>query len=141
VTHGAPFTNIDGLKSCDPLVVETATAWFVYRVLPMSNEVLGWAAGKGAQENCRGVAPLPPPYRDVPGQQIVTPDAVSVVGPESMPTSDVGIAPAAHARLITLTTCHPRFSARQRLIVHGVLVAQYPRTGQRPPELGAEVIQ
>jgi sortase (surface protein transpeptidase) len=38
--------------------------------------------------------------------------------------------------LITLTTCHPQFSARQRLIVHGILVAQYGKTpGQKPAEL------
>jgi sortase A len=26
--------------------------------------------------------------------------------------------------LITLTTCHPRFSGRERLIIHGVLEGQ-----------------
>ncbi|MEB3370698.1 hypothetical protein [Saccharopolyspora mangrovi] len=42
-------------------------------------------------------------------------------------------------RLITLTTCNPEFSARERLIVHGVLTTQYPKIAEhpelRPPEL------
>ena len=41
--------------------------------------------------------------------------------------------------MITLTTCHPRFSAAKRLVIHGVFVKQYPKNpanpGARPPEL------
>lgn len=135
VTHGAPFGEVDLLGSCDALVVETASSWFVYRVLPMRDEVAGWAAGKGAQARCRGVAPLPEPYRDVPGRLVVEPAAVSRVAP--VPGGSPGAEPALadRARLITLTTCHPRYSARERLIVHGVLVAQYPRGAGRPAEL------
>jgi sortase A len=40
---------------------------------------------------------------------------------------------------IVLTTCHPRFSAKQRLIMHGVFIKQYPKDpanpGARPTEL------
>ena len=41
-------------------------------------------------------------------------------------------------KLITLTTCHPQFSDRERLIVHGVQVASYRKfEGERPVELTA----
>jgi len=134
VTNGAPFRDIGSLGSCDPLVVETSSEWLVYRVLPLADEVSGWADGKGAQERCRGVAPLPPPYDAVPGAQVVPPSAVQVVAP--VPGArDVEVAPAERARLITLTTCYPAFSARERLVVHGVLVARRPHSAASPSEL------
>ncbi len=135
VGRGAPFNDLDLLESCDALVVETSTEWFVYRVLPLQGETPGWAKGKGAQERCRGVAPLPPPYPEVPGKEIVTPSDGSVIAPVPGQDRDTALPPDADARLITLTTCHPKFSARERLIVHGVLVAQYPTGGERPAEL------
>lgn len=53
----------------------------------------------------------------VTGRQIVEPDDVEVIAPvpnhpRRRPTE----------RLITLTTCHPKYSAAERLIVHGRLV-------------------
>jgi sortase A len=36
-------------------------------------------------------------------------------------------------RLLTLTTCHPKFSARQRLILHAQLDGQPRPTSQGPP--------
>ena len=65
-------------------------------------------------------------YR-VTGSQIVTPDRVDVIAPNP---GDPQAAPA--ERLITLTACHPRFSARQRYVVSGVLDSFTPR-GQAPP--------
>ncbi|MCA1672476.1 MAG: class E sortase, partial [Actinobacteria bacterium] len=135
VGKGAPFNDLDLLESCDALVVETRTEWFVYRVLPLQGEAPGWAEGEGAQERCRGVAPLPPPYPEVPGKEIVPPSDGSVIAPVPGQPRDAALPPDAEARLITLTTCHPKFSARERLIVHGVLVAQYPKGGERPAEL------
>jgi sortase A len=135
VSHGAPFTHIDRLESCDALIVETVREWFVYRVLPMRGEVPGWAKGKGAQPRCRGVTPLSAPYPQVPGQQIVLPSDGSVIAAVPGESRYATPPPAAKAQLITLTTCHPRFSAQQRLIVHGVLVARYPADGAQPAEL------
>jgi sortase (surface protein transpeptidase) len=44
--------------------------------------------------------------------------------------------PADAQRMITLTTCHPKFSDRQRMIIHGVLTASYPKSdGFVPPEM------
>ena len=92
VGRGSPFLEIDELRAGDPIVVETADSWYVYRVL-------GPAQG------------------GVPGQQVVSPSDVSVIAPtpngppEGSPTG----------AYLTLTTCHPEYSARQRLIVHAVL--------------------
>jgi sortase A len=133
VTHGAPFTHIDQLQSCDALIVETAREWFVYRVLPMRGEMARWAEGKGAQPRCHGIAPLSSPDSEVPGQEVVPPSDVSVIAPGL--SRDVA---GPSAQMITLTTCHPKFSAQQRLIVHGVLVAQYPANGTPPTELREE---
>lgn len=134
VGDGAPFNDLDLLQSCDAMVVETRDRWFVYQVLPLTDEVSGWASGKGAIPQCRGVAPLPEPYPEVPGQQIVMPWQGEVIDP--VPGGSAAQLPSEQrASLITLTTCHPRFSAEQRLIIHGVLTAQYPKDGPRPPAL------
>jgi sortase A len=67
------------------------------------------------------------------GKAIVLPSQVQVIAPVP---GQPGRAPS--NRLITLTTCHPQFSASQRLIVHGILVASYRKmAGERPVELTA----
>jgi sortase (surface protein transpeptidase) len=69
----------------------------------------------------------------VVGKTIVLPKQAEVIAPVPGQPSRTPI-----SRLITLTTCHPQFSARQRLIVHGVLVASYRKVeGERPVELTA----
>jgi sortase A len=100
VGKGSPFLDADQLRPGDPIVVETADAWYVYRVLgdPATGDYATDPSG-------------------IPGQQIVKPADVSVIAP--VPNSP-GVAPAGAAYL-TLTTCHPKYSAHQRLIVHAVL--------------------
>ena len=95
---GSPFKELDELRPGDPVIVETADAWYVYRVLgdPASGDF--------------GTGP-------VPGQQIVAPTDVAVISPTPLAPAE---APSTGAYL-TLTTCHPEYSARQRLIVHAVL--------------------
>ncbi|MGH3838378.1 MAG: class E sortase [Pseudonocardiaceae bacterium] len=135
VGKGAPFNSLDLLSSCDAIVVETVDRWFVYRVLPMRGESAGWAAGKASQPQCRGVDPLTGRYADVVGKAIVLPSQTEVIDPVP---GQPDLAAKRDIELITLTTCHPQFSNRQRLIVHGILVAQYPKVaGQRPAELTA----
>ena len=97
VGKGSPFLDADQLRPGDPIVVETADSWFVYRVLgdPATGNYTTDASG-------------------IPGQEIVRPSDVSVIAPTP------GGA-AATAAYLTLTTCHPKYSARQRLIVHAVL--------------------
>jgi sortase A len=88
------------MRPGDPIVVETADAWFVYRVLgdPATGSFTGDPSG-------------------IPGQEIVLPTEVSVISPTPGAAAD---APATGAYL-TLTTCHPKFSAQQRLIIHARL--------------------
>ncbi|MEI4271670.1 class E sortase [Klenkia sp. LSe6-5] len=93
VGKGSPFLDLDQLRAGDPIVIETETDWYVYRVLG------------GDDPN------------GIPGQQIVLPTDVSVIAPTPNGPLD---GPASGAYL-TLTTCHPKFSARERLIVHAVL--------------------
>ena len=40
-------------------------------------------------------------------------------------------------KLLTLTTCNPKYSARQRLIVFAVLDAALPKSQGEPPALTA----
>jgi len=91
VGKGSPFLDLDEMQPGDPIVVETADSWFVYRVLVQD------AGG-------------------IPGLQVVAPTDVGVIAP----TPDAP-GTAASGSYLTLTTCHPEYSARQRLIVHAVL--------------------
>lgn len=100
VGRGSSFLYIDELRPGDPIIVETPAAWYVYRVLgdPASGSFTGDPSG-------------------IPGQQIVRPDDIQVVAPT--PNGPVGGPPT--GAYLTLTTCHPEYSARERLIVHAAL--------------------
>jgi sortase (surface protein transpeptidase) len=137
VGKGAPFNDIDLLSSCDAVVVETRDNWFVYRVLPRSDEANGWATGKGKQVKCKNVAPLGGPYSGLAGQEIVLPSQGTVVAP--VPHQDAIPNGGAQVGLMTLTTCNPKFSDRQRLIVHAVLVHQIPKGQLKPGQLPDEL--
>ncbi len=141
VGNGAPFNDLDLLQSCDAIVTETADAWYVYRVLPMADEVDGWSAGRGAQPSCTGadgeadpVTPLGGDYTRVVGRDIVEPSRGDVIAP--VPESP-GASPS--VAILTLTTCEPRFSARQRMIIHAVLVQTREKAGSPPGQLPPEL--
>lgn len=68
-------------------------------------------------------------YR-VTSTQVVTPAQTEVVAPVP---GDPGAVPT--ERVITLTTCHPMFSARERFIVHGTLDYWAPVADGIPTEL------
>ncbi|GGS18857.1 class E sortase [Actinokineospora fastidiosa] len=138
VGKGAPFNDIDLLNSCDAIVVETRYNWFVYRVLPKADEVADWAGTRAADPRCVGVSPLGAPYDKVVGQRIVSPGQGEVVAPvPGLPGAENSV--GEQVTLMTLTTCHPRFSDRERLIVHAVMVKQWEKDpnnpGALPPEL------
>jgi hypothetical protein len=88
------------LQPGEPIVLETADSWFVYRVLgdPATGEFTGDPSG-------------------IPGQQIVRPEDVEVISPTPNAAADA----APTGAYLTLTTCHPRYSARQRLVIHARL--------------------
>jgi sortase (surface protein transpeptidase) len=100
VGKGSPFLDLDAMQPGDPVVVETADSWFVYRVLgdPATGDFAADPSG-------------------IPGQQIVRPEAIEVISP----TPGAAETAAPSGAYLTLTTCHPRYSARQRLIVHARL--------------------
>ncbi|CCG01259.1 Putative Sortase protein [Blastococcus saxobsidens DD2] len=100
VGKGSPFLELDLVQPGDPIVVETADSWFVYRVL-------GNAATGNVDTDPSGI----------PGRHIVRPETIEVISPT--PNASADAAPT--GAYLTLTTCHPRFSARQRLIVHARL--------------------
>ena len=62
--------------------------------------------------------------------EVVPPTALQVTLP--VPDSPGAVATQA---VITLTTCNPKYSARQRLVVHGLLQAALPKAAGRPPAL------
>ncbi len=43
--------------------------------------------------------------------------------------------PASSSRIITLTSCHPKFSQYERIIAYGVYEGWYPRAGGAPKEI------
>jgi sortase A len=100
VGKGSPFLELDKLKPGDPIIVETAQSWFVYRVL-------GDRSTGDFTTDPSGIA----------GQQIVLPTETDVISP----TPDAVKTAKPSGAYLTLTTCHPRFSARQRLIIHAKL--------------------
>ena len=68
-------------------------------------------------------------YR-ITGSEIVAPTAIEVTypvpgDPQATPTK----------RLLTMTTCHPKFSAKQRLVVSAELESSLPKTEGAPPAL------
>ncbi|ROS75569.1 class E sortase [Cellulomonas sp. PhB143] len=64
---------------------------------------------------------------------IVYPDEVGVVAPVPSDPDDPDVVPT--QRLITMTSCHPLFSAAQRYIVHGELDYWLPVEDGTPAEL------
>ncbi|EHK88952.1 class E sortase [Saccharomonospora azurea] len=142
VGKGAPFNDLDLLGSCDAVVIETVDEFFVYRVLPMTDEVQGWAQGKGQDPRCEGVRPLTeidPTYEETVGRRIVPPTRGDAVAPVPY-RPDSQLAEEGQVELLTLTTCHPRFSDRERMIIHGVLTHVYEKeAGATYEELLTEI--
>jgi sortase (surface protein transpeptidase) len=134
VGKGAPFNDLDQLNSCDSIIIENQTDFFVYKVLPHDEEIAGWAAGKGKTPQCAGVSTLRDPnqpqggvYSLTSGRKIVLPSEGDAVNP--VPYQPAGILPtASQIALLTLTTCNPQFSDKQRLIITSVLVRQVPKS-------------
>jgi sortase A len=133
VGMGAPFNDLDLLQSCDAIVVETQTGWFVYRMLPKTEEVAKWAARQGANTRCQNVNPLGGAYSKVAGREIVPPSQGGVISPVPNMTG-AAPPPADQAALLTLTTCHPKFSDKQRYVVHAVLVRHWAKDPAKATE-------
>ncbi|MGC4833480.1 class E sortase [Micromonospora vinacea] len=94
----ATFWRLDELDEGDPIVVESKTDWYVYRVSQ---------------------------------SRIVRPTQVEVVAPVPGEPDK-----KATKRMLTLTTCNPKFDNYQRLIIHAELDRTQPKSAGRPAELG-----
>ncbi|HKN98671.1 MAG TPA: class E sortase, partial [Pseudonocardiaceae bacterium] len=143
VGEGAPFDDLGLVQSCDAILIETQSDWFVYRMLPLPGEEAGWATGKGKTAQCSGpngeapVKPLGGLYSQTVGREIVLPTEGDVVAP--IPHHfGTKVSAGQEAALLTLTTCNPKFSAAQRMIIHAVLVKDWKKTpgaAKMPPEM------
>ena len=113
VGKGEPFLNLDHLRPGDAIVIETKNTWFVYAV--KGNVQTGDLNDKGTD--------------GIPGREIVSPSDTDVI----LPVADhPGATPT--EKMITLTTCHPKFTASQRMILHGSLLRQVARNGDALPK-------
>lgn len=100
-TFGRPYHQIADLQPGDPIVVRTATTWYVYRMT---------------------------------SSEIVYPWQVEVVAP--IPGLKAGDPlPELTQRFMTMTACHPMYSARQRFVVHAELDYWLPVADGVPQEL------
>jgi sortase A len=119
VGKGEPFLNLDHLRPGDAIVIETKSTWYVYRV-------------KGDV----GTGDLNDKGNDgIPGREIVSPSDTDVIAPVP---AHPGATPT--EKMITLTTCHPKFTASQRMILHGMLSRAVPRSGPLPKELAGGTV-
>ena len=113
-TYGAPFNRIDEMLPGEEFTVETVQGVHTYRVM---------SAADAFGDEVRGsLGPdfVLPENADSVGHIIVPPSATWVLG-------DFG------DNRITLTACHPKFSARLRIIVAAELVSA-PVGTPPPPE-------
>ncbi|WP_027012860.1 class E sortase [Corynebacterium freiburgense] len=135
VGKGAPFNDLGNLNTCDAIVVETSTAWQIYRVLPID--------AQGEQRRSEALHCLSPEqaerlttgdYSGVNGRIITVPGDIATIHPiPGVATTEIN--PGMES-LMTMTTCHPQFSNAERMIVHAMLVRSEPKQqGQRPAEL------
>ncbi|UQX88575.1 class E sortase [Jatrophihabitans telluris] len=120
VGKGEPFLNLDQLNPGDDIVVQTAANWYVYQVLGDKSllKSKGQAVALGTADS-----------QGVVGREIVSPSQVSVIDkvpdhPDASPSR----------ALLTLTTCHPKYTANQRLIIHAALVRSVPAKGSATPK-------
>ena len=111
-TYLHPFYNINELKSGNKIVLETKTMWFTYTI-----------------EN----APPTKGYPHVPYQEIVDPSDVAVA--YAVPDQpNVNAKPS--LKMLTFTSCNPRYSAAQRIVIHAILTQALPKgPGVVPPAL------
>lgn len=137
VGKGAPFNDLGNLQVCDAVVIETRNSWETYRILPIagtSSERAEQAGDCFSPEQARSLTQGS--YSGVQGRHITLPGDIGVLSP--VPGQDMTLTEDLEG-ILTLTTCHPRFSNEQRMIVHAMLVDSTPKEASgdaRPAALG-----
>lgn len=106
-TYGAPFASIDELKPTTEIKITTLQGTFTYKVIGCDALPLG-----------EGVICDDP----TSGHVIVSPGAVHVL--DQVPGRN----------LLTLTACHPKFSASKRIIVFAELQGEAKPAVERPAD-------
>ena len=109
-TYLHPFYDINKLRAGDPIVLETRDEWLTYTV-----------------ENIPGTT--------AKYQEIVSPGDFSVTYP--VPDQPDPTKPA-HLKVLTFSSCNPRYSASQRIVIHALLTGAQPKSAGLPPALRAE---
>jgi sortase A len=108
-TYLHPFNKIATLRPNDKIVLETKSMWFTYTI-----------------ENI--------PATNIPWKEIVDPTDVAAAVYPVPDQPDPNKKPT--LRLLTFSSCHPEYSARQRYIIHAELTQALPKSaGQYPPAL------
>ncbi len=110
VGKGEPFLNLDHVRAADAVIVETESHWYIYRV-------------KGAHGDITAAD-----SDGLPGREIVTPSDGSVLlaVPDHLDSRP-------NEALMTMTTCHPKFTAAKRMIVYARLQRALPRVSSTMP--------
>ena len=128
VGTGAPFNDLGRLNTCDSIIIETEDKYNVYKVAPMEQ-----STGADCFTSDQNLGMKSGQYSHVVGRHITTPLDVGVIEP--VPGKGQG-SEQGKLKMLTLTTCHPQFSDRERMIVHAFEVEQIDKaTGQVPQEL------
>jgi sortase A len=117
VGKGEPFLNLDKLRSGDAVIVETKSYWYVYRVK-------GGPAGGDPQTDTLDAD-------KIPGREIVDPSDGQVLLP--VPDHPDRTLQDATERLMTMTTCHPKFTASHRMIVYSRYQTKVKASGNTMP--------
>ena len=113
-TYGAPFNRIDELLPGTEFTVTTVQGEHTYRVM---------SAAEAFGDEARGTL----------GPDFVLPENADEVGHIIVPPSATWVLGDFGDNRITLTACHPKFSARLRIIVAAELISA-PVDAPPPPE-------
>lgn len=114
-TYGAPFNRIDELLPGDEFTVTTVQGEHVYRVMSAA-EAYG------------------PEIRGSLGPDFVLPENADEIGHIIVPPSATWVLGNFGDNRITLTACHPKFSARLRIIVAAELISAPVDAPPPPPD-------
>jgi sortase A len=131
VGKGEPFLNLDQLVPGDPVVVQTAGNWYVYRILGSASDYAAAQKISNSKQRSAAIAAAlaVPNQQGVVGREIVSPSSVDVIAPVP---DHAGVVPS--QALLTMTTCHPKYTADQRMILHAALARAIPANGAAIPK-------
>lgn len=117
--YGESLARVQELKVGDSLIIRDLKNWFVYKIT--NYEIVG-------PENGEVIWPIP----NLAGSFVAKDAEEKAKGELELKTDDKQ---EAHQRLLTFTTCHPRWGSTQRYIVYAKLDYYSPVVSGVPKEL------